>query len=201
MIDYIDHHYLTDSNVVTKNNLPTLKEGYLAIGGLVGQRLVNNEKPNNKGGLGISLEKTIGLPQGPHACDFADGELKTAKLNPKKTGLKDDFRLTANWDKKYILKKISNMLVVTITQDGIIDNVYHLNMFDNPKVMPVFLREYNFIMEKGLDKISQSDTNFFVAKTQNHTRSLYIARAFMSALLGYEFGGRKGYETYKEVFC
>lgn len=200
LTNYLDYTYLNAPNV-TKDNLPTLKEGYLAIEGLVGQRLVNNEKPNNKGGLGISLEKTLGLPQGSHQCDFADGELKTAKLNPKKTGLKDDFRLSAKWDIKYIIEKVSNMIVVTITQDDIIDNVYHLNMFDNPKVMDVLLREFNFIMEKGLDKISQSDTNFFVAKTQNHSRSLYIARPFMSVLLGYEFSGRKGYETYKEVFC
>lgn len=201
MINHNDYRYLTDSNVITKNNLPLTEEIFPKCEGLIGQRLEHNELASNKGGNGVGLEKLLGLPQGPHACDFADGELKTATLNPTETGLKDDFRITTKWDIEYILAKMRNMIVVTISQDNFIRGVYHLNILDDPKVLECLHREFNKIKQIGLDKISQSDTNFFVAKTQNHSRSLYIARAFMSALLGYEFKGRKGHETYQEVFC
>ena len=148
----------------------------------------------------MGLKKLLGLPQGSHACDFADGELKTATLNLTETGLKDDFRISSVWRDGYNEKKMGNMIVVTVSQDGFIRGVYHLKILDDPKVKTVYDREFNKIKQIGLDKISQRDTNFFVAKTQNHSRSLYIARAFMSVLLGYEFKGRKGYETYQEVF-
>ena len=201
MINHNDYRYLTDSNVITKNNLPLTEEIFPKCVGLIGQRLEHNELPSNKGGNGVGLEKRLGLPQGSHACDFADGELKTATLNSTETGLKDDFRISSVWRDGYNEKKMGNMIVVTISQDGFIRGAYHLKILDDPKVKTVYDREFNKIKQIGLDKISQSDTNFFVAKTQNHSRSLYIARAFMSVLLGYEFKGRKGYETYQEVFC
>ena len=191
---------MIDSNVTTIDNLPLTEEIFPKCVGLIGQRLEHNELPSNKGGNGVGLEKLLGLPQGSHACDFADGELKTATLNLTETGLKDDFRISSVWRDGKKKKKMGNMIVVTVSQDGFIRGVYHLKILDDPKVKTVYDREFNKIKQIGLDKISQRDTNFFVAKTQNHSRSLYIARAFMSVLLGYEFKGRKGYETYQEVF-
>ena len=155
------------------------------------------EVSTNKGAVGISLEKFLGLKQGNNPLDFEDGELKTFHLN-ERGAVKEDFRICSKWDKEYIKAKIANILVVGINTDNIIVFCEVIHPLEHPIYSKYFDEEVDKILEKGPTKCSQKDTEIWIAKTQGRghgskSRSLYISRPAAHYLFYGEYpkGGRK----------
>lgn len=149
-----------------------------------------NLNSKDKGSWGKALEIWLGLRNGSHKLDFSDGELKTGTI--KKNRLAEDFRICNVWDKKYIREKCNNVLVVLKDESGIIRYVEKMNLLSHPIYSKLFEEEFDKIMKIGLSKVSQSDTNIWIAKSQSvvgapKSRSLYISGPFASRLFGLSY--------------
>lgn len=160
----------------------------------------------NKGRFGQQLEIFLGLSLGPNKLDFEDGELKTVTL--KSNGLiKEDLKIAKVWNKNYLEEKLDNLLIVVKDTSNKIILTKLVKPLSNPVYKKYFNIEYEKIMTIGLDKISQSDTAMWVAKTndtgkkERNERAFYLAAQFVNVLLGLKFTSTKktSKEVYKEI--
>lgn len=180
-------------------------EAFEILKTLEGSNLKSIGLTSNKGRWGHTVEKYLGLKLGSHHLDFEDGELKTATITKNGT-LKEDFKIAKVWDKNYLIEKMANILLVVRDLDANIVAVKIIKPLSHPIYKKYFDIELETINSIGLDNISQSDTNIWVAKTNDtgnkkvNSRALYLSRAFASHLFGFGFGNaRKGKIIYKEI--
>jgi len=184
----------------------TIKEAEKFYKSIIGQKVKTKNK-KNKGEFGQLVEDKIGNTPSIAQLDLVDGEIKTVCLTPDNQ-IKEDLKIAKVWDKEYLEKKMENLLIVVRDKDETILDVRLCKPLSNPVFLKYFNSEFEQIMKIGLDKVSQSDTVVWVAKTndsgkkEKNARAFYLARAFVSALLGYKFsstkrGAKEIYEEYK----
>lgn len=172
----------------------TVDNAYEILKGYIGEKFVSNVS-TNKGGIGHSIEKKLGIPISSRHLDLVDGELKTVSL--RGNVVKEDLKLAKKWDKQYLKQKLDNLLIVVLNEDKVVVDVQKHSPLKNSTFSKYFDLEYDKIESIGLDKISQRDTIIFVAKTndsgkkEKNDRALYMSRAFVSLLLGYGVKTRK----------
>mgnify|MGYP003660789574 FL=1 len=184
--------------------ITTMDEAEIFYRNIIGQKIKTKSK-KNKGEFGQLVEYKIGLTPSSAHLDLDDGEIKTVCLKPNKQ-VKEDLKIAKVWDKDYLEKKMKNLLVIVRDTENTILSVKRCSPLNNPTFLKYFNSEFEQIMKIGLDKVSQSDTIVWVAKTndtgkkEKNARAFYLARAFVSALLGYEFSSTKrgAKEIYKE---
>ena len=161
-----------------------IEQAEIILKKLIGKSIpLENTNKYNKGKFGHSLEKFLQLKLGSHHLDFENGELKSCASKNNK--LKEDFKICKKWDKTYIKEKINNMLIVIYDYDTqIILSVKIFNILAHPIVSKQFDLEIDWLLKQiDIRKVSQKDTDVFVAKTNDtgnkdiNDRALYIARA------------------------
>mgnify|MGYP001273792564 FL=1 len=189
---------------MTEININTIDEAEIFYRNMIGLKIPTKTK-KNKGEFGQLVESAIGHAPSSAHLDLDDGEIKTVCLKPNNQ-VKEDLKIAKVWDKDYLEKKMKNLLVIVRDTENTIIDVKRCSPLNNPTFLKYFNSEFEQIMKIGLDKVSQSDTIVWVAKTndsgkkQKNARAFYLARAFVSALLDYEFNSRKlgAKEIYKE---
>lgn len=132
----------------------------------------------NKGGVGQFLEKLIGLDNTSNATDFADGELKTNKVDASGKPLETMFisQIARNFDDlisdslsfadSWIYRKIRNMLYVPVckvgdnTADWYIQTAYHISLDSNPMVYQQLEHDFLEIRRQLKEHIETSSDGF-----------------------------------------
>jgi len=184
-----------------------LEEAHNLLTPLIGQTLEINENVANKGKFGHALEKFLKLNLGSHHLDFEDGELKTCAIKNGK--MKEPLKICKVWDKEYIETKLANMLLVVYEYEtGKVQFIKQIKLLEHKIIRKHFDKELSWLLaQPDVNLVSESDTEVFIAKTNDtgkkaiNARALYIAAAPFGFMLGlgYPSRARKGKAFVEEM--